>query len=52
MEKNNNIEEVARNIRNQKIREWRARNKEKVKEANKRYWEKKAREFLQEKGEN
>lgn len=53
MENLKEVEEMARKIRNQKVREWRAKNKDKVKEANKRYWEKKAREYLkQEKGEN
>lgn len=46
----NNIEEIARKIRNETIREWRTKNKDKVKEANKRYWEKKAREYLAKEG--
>jgi len=49
--KEKKIEELAKKIRNQKIKEWRAKNKDKVKEANKRYWEKKAREYLAKGGE-
>lgn len=45
------IKEVARKIRNEKIREWRAKNKDKVRASNKRYWEKKAREYLEKEGE-
>lgn len=47
-----NIEEMAKQIRNKKAKEWRDKNKDKVRAINKRYWEKKAREYLkQEKGE-
>ena len=42
-----NIEEIARIIRNQKAKEWRDKNKEKVKEINKRYWLKKAKQELE-----
>lgn len=38
MENNENLEAVAREIRNKKAREWRNKNKDKVKEINKRYW--------------
>ena len=42
-----NIEEIARRIRNQKAKEWRDNNKEKVKEINKRYWLNKAKKELE-----
>ena len=38
----------ARLERNRYAREWRAKNKDKVREANRRYWEKKASEASQE----
>lgn len=41
------IEEIARKIRNQKAKEWRDNNKEKVKEINKRYWLNKAKKELE-----
>ncbi len=43
------IEEIARKIRNQKAKEWREKNKEKVKEINKRYWLNKAKKMLEKK---
>lgn len=43
------IKEMARLLRNQKAKEWRDKNKEKVKESNQKYWEKKAKEFLESK---
>lgn len=36
------LEEIAKNLRNAKAREWRNKNKAKVKEINRRYWLKKA----------
>lgn len=52
MDKIEDIKEIARQIKNQKAREWREKNKDKVKAINKRYWEKKAREYIaKEKGE-
>ena len=48
-EKMENIEEIARKIRNQKAKEWRDNNKEKVKEINKRYWINKAKKELEKK---
>ena len=42
-----NIEELARKIKNQKAKEWRDNNKDKVKEINKRYWINKAKSLLQ-----
>lgn len=44
-----NIEEMARKMRNQKAKEWRDNNKEKVKEINKRYWINKAKKELEKK---
>ena len=35
----------ARELQNLYVRKWRAENKEKVKQTNNRYWEKKAREL-------
>lgn len=43
--------ELARKLRNDKARKWRANNKEKVKEINKRYWLNKAKKQLEEMGE-
>lgn len=48
-EKMGNIEEMARKMRNQKAKEWRDNNKEKVKEINKRYWINKAKKELEKK---
>lgn len=42
-----NIEEIARKMRNQKAKEWRDNNKEKVKEINRRYWINKAKKELE-----
>lgn len=39
--------ELARQIRNAYKRDWRARNREKVKAQNERYWAKKAREAIE-----
>ena len=38
-----NIEEIARKERNAYFRNWRSKNKDKVRAINKRYWEKKAK---------
>lgn len=43
-----NIEEVARQKRNAYVRAWRSKNKDRVSEANKRYWLKKAERELAE----
>ena len=48
-EKMENIEEIARQIRNKKAKEWRDKNKEKVKEINKRYWINKAKKEMEKK---
>lgn len=42
-----NIEELARQIRNQKAKEWRAKNPDKIKAINKRYWLKKAQQKIE-----
>lgn len=44
-----NLEEIARKMRNQKAKEWRDKNKAKVKEINKRYWLNKAKKELEKK---
>lgn len=41
------LEEIARKIRNKKAQEWRDNNKDKVKEINKRYWLNKAKKELE-----
>ena len=46
-----NIEEIARQIRNKKAKEWRDKNKEKVKEINKRYWINKAKKEMEKKAD-
>lgn len=40
------IEELARQLRNQKSKEWRDNNKDKVKAINQRYWINKAKKQL------
>ena len=42
------LNEIANEIRREKAKIWRANNKEKVKEINKRYWLKKAKQVLEE----
>lgn len=39
--------ETARELRNKYVREWNAKNKDKVKATQKRYWEKKAAQAAQ-----
>lgn len=41
------IEEIARQMRNRKAKEWRDNNKDKVKEINRRYWLNKAKKELE-----
>ena len=48
MENDKKPQEIARSIRNEKVREWRDKNKDKVKEINQRYWLEKAKEKLAE----
>ncbi len=47
--KMNEIEEMARRLRNEKAKKWRDNNKDKVKEINKRYWINKAKKELENK---
>lgn len=47
-EKKPSFEKEARNLRNEYQRKWRAANKDKVREANKRYWERKAQKAMEE----
>lgn len=42
------LEEMAKKIRNEKAKEWAHKNKDRIKEINKRYWLKKAKEKLAE----
>ncbi len=49
MENLKSIAELAREMKNQKAKDWRANNKDRVREINKRYWEKKAKEYLKNK---
>lgn len=44
------LNELARKLRNEKAKKWRDSNKEKVKEINKRYWLNKAKKQLEEMG--
>ena len=41
------IEEIARQMRNQKAQEWRDNKKDKVREINRRYWLNKAKKELE-----
>ena len=45
------IAELARIERNQYHREWRAKNPDKVKERNRKYWERRALKAVEQKGE-
>lgn len=49
--KNGNLEDLARQKRNEYHRIWQKQNPEKVKQAQERYWEKKVKES-QKKGKN
>ena len=48
MDEDTKLKEIARQIKNQKAKEWRLNNKDKIKEINKRYRLKKAKEKLAE----
>ena len=48
MDNEKELNELAAEIRREKARIWRNNNKEKVKEINKRYWLKKAKQILEE----
>ena len=43
------MSEKARDVRNRYLRDWRKKNKSRVKQYNKNYWEKKAKEVTGEK---
>ena len=45
------IIELAKKLKNEKAKEWARKNKDKVREINKRYWLKKAKEILAEEKE-
>jgi hypothetical protein len=47
MLRNEELEGVVRKLKNQKAKEWRDKNKEKVKEINKNYWFRRARKELE-----
>lgn len=51
MQQYKDLEELARQIKNQKAKEWWDKNKDKVKEINKRYWLKKAKQKIMEESE-
>ena len=46
---NEEIEEIARKLRNEKAKQWRDKNKDKVREINRRYWINKAKKELMKK---
>lgn len=45
----NEIEEMVRKLKNEKAKQWREKNKDKVKEINKRYWINRAKKELKKK---
>lgn len=47
----NNISQEAKDIRKQYLKEWRKKNKEKVKLYNQTYWERKAQKIKNKKGD-
>lgn len=51
MEENKELLEMAKKIKNEKSKEWARKNKDKVREINKRYWLKKAKEKIAEEKE-
>ena len=46
MEENKELQDLARKLKNEKSKQWARKNKDKIKEINKRYWLKKAKEKL------
>jgi bifunctional N-acetylglucosamine-1-phosphate-uridyltransferase/glucosamine-1-phosphate-acetyltransferase GlmU-like protein len=48
MDEEKELNEIVAEMRREKAKIWRANNKEKVKEINKRYWLKKAKKVLEE----
>ena len=51
MEENKELLEMAKKMKNEKSKEWARKNKDKVREINKRYWLKKAKEKIAEEKE-
>ena len=49
MNESKDIVNLAKELKNQKAKEWRAKNKDKVREINKRYWLNKAKKELSKK---
>lgn len=49
MNESKDIVSLAKELKNQKAKEWRAKNKDKVREINKRYWLNKAKKELSKK---
>lgn len=50
--KQKTLEALAREEKRDYARDWRARNPDKVREANKRYWERRARKRMEQEGEH
>lgn len=48
MEENKELHDMARKLKNEKSKEWARKNKDKIKEINKRYWLRKAEKILAE----
>ena len=48
MEENKELHDLARKLKNEKSKEWARKNKDKIKEINKRYWLRKAVKILAE----
>lgn len=47
MKKTKELEELARELKNKQAKEWREKNKNKVKEINRNYWLRKAKKLLE-----
>ncbi len=52
MENNEDLQKIAKMLKNERAKEWRRKNKERIKEINERYWLKKAKEKLAEEKES
>lgn len=48
----NTIDEKALELRRAYLREWRARNKDKVRQQTERYWQRKAQKVLEQEAQN
>lgn len=48
MDNDEELEKIASELKREKARAWRKQNKEKVKEINRRYWLKKAKQIMEE----